>query len=196
MNKEHKELIEQGNIHINVMFEIIGNPKEHVEKAMSGIIKGLKEDKDIHWIKEELGAPEETSDGLWGTFCESEIIVKDLNKISMIALNFAPASIEILNPETINLTDKDLNMFLGDLLSQIHQINSAVINYKSENKALQKNINAILRNAILVTLLEGTKTDEEIGKRLGIPGKTLQPILEAMIKEEKLVKEEEKYKRK
>jgi hypothetical protein len=188
-----KEYLDKGYVHINTMFEIIGNPKEHVEKSMKLLLETIKQNKEILITKEEYGKPEETSDGLWGTFCEAEMLVKDRNTIGWIAFNYVPASMEIIAPEKITFKDKEMTDFIGDLLAQLHETNQKQISLNSVNHVMLKNINALMRNAILIAINNNTNSAAEIGKIVGVPGKDIEPVLEAMIKEGRIEKKGSKY---
>lgn len=193
--KEIKEYIEKGYIRANVLLELIGNPKEHIEKTLNALVKQLKENENLVWVKEEIGAPEKTADGLWGAFCDAELLFVDLYTIGEFAFTYSPAVIDILEPAKITIKDKEMTDFFGETLSQIHSINSRLIETNNQNKAYQKSMNALVRNAILVGLLNDEMTSEEIGKKIGILAKDIEPVLEAMIKEKKLVKNKDKFKR-
>lgn len=193
--KEAQELIKKGYLYVGVMFELVGSPKDHVKKALEVVEKTVKEEPDIIWVGHETGEPEKVQGGLWGAFLDAELIVKDLHKLSWLAFNFAPAAIELLDPSEIKIKEKQLTDFFGDMLSQVHAINAALIDTRSKNTALQKNINAILRNAILVALVDKELSGSSISKLVGIPEKQLEPIFEAMIKEKTLKNSGNTYKR-
>jgi len=194
-SKEIKAHVEQGYIHINVLFEVVGNPKEHIELMIKKVLEGIKNNKGIKIIKEDYGEAEDAGEGLWGIFCESELLIKDLNLLSWIAFNFSPASIEIMAPKQVTMKDKDLTDFMGEFLSSIHQNNMASIKAKSEAKGLLINFNALMRNTIIIALGNNEKTAEELSKLVGIDEKGSKSFLEAMIKEKVLIKKGNKYSR-
>jgi len=193
--KQIKEYLAKGYIRVNVLLELIGNPKEHIEKTLNALVKQLKENENLIWIKEEIGAPEETADKLWGAFCEAELLFVDFYTLGEFAFTYSPAVIDILGPEKITIKDKEMTDFFGEILSQIHSINSRLIEANNQNIAYQRSMNALVRNAILVGLMNDEMTSEEIGKKIGILAKDIEPVLEAMIKEKKLVKNGKKFKR-
>jgi len=192
---EIKEFMDKGYLHVLVAFEIIGNPKEHVDKAIKLVIQNIKENSDIKFIKEDFGDAEETKDKLWGAFCEAEMLVPNVHTLTWMTFSFAPASVEVLEPAKISLTDKQLTDVYGDLLSMLHDTNTKFIQTDNVNRALIQNINAVVRNAILISLIDTKKTTKEIGILIGIPEKDLQLYLDAMIKEGKLEKDADTYRR-
>ncbi len=195
---EIREYIEDKKyIHTRMIFEIVGNPKEHVEKTLTVIIEQLEKDKDLKIVDKETEPAEELEEkGLFSAFCEAELLVKDVYKLSWLIFNLTPASIEILEPSKLNLTQKQTNEFFMDLLGKLHENNQRQVEVSSKNIGLQKSLNRMIRNAVLLTTDKETlKSADEIGKKVGIEGKDLKPILELMIKEKTLKKEGEDYKR-
>ncbi|MFP4568350.1 MAG: hypothetical protein ACLFN8_05390 [Candidatus Woesearchaeota archaeon] len=193
-SKEIKEYVtEKGYLHLNVLFEVVGNPKEHVEAMIKKVLEGVRANKDIIVISEDFGEAEDAGDGLFGTFCECELLIKDLNLLSWLAFNFSPASIEIKAPKELIIKDKKMTDFMGDLLSQLHQNNMLAMQSKSESKSLLMNFNALVRNTILIVLKDGARHASDIGKSVGITEKGIVPVLEAMIKEGTVRKDGDKF---
>lgn len=190
-----KDKITKGYIHARVMFEIIGNPKEHIEKAIKLVIEDIKKKSNIEFLKEDYGEAEQTNDNLWGVYCESEILTQNLTWLGWVAFNYSPAFIEILEPTKFTFNDKEISDFINDFIGHIHSINQQLVQMRNENYALLKNMNAMTRNAVLNALGIQEKTYEEIGKNVGVKGKDILPVLEAMIKEGRLVRNGDKFKR-
>lgn len=193
-SKEINELVEEkGYLHLVVLFEVVGNPKEHIVAMIKRVMDGVKGNKDIKVFKEDYGDPEEAGEGLWGTFCESEMLIKDFNLLSWIAFNFSPASIEVKAPKEMVITDKELSTFSGELLSQLHQNNLNTVRANSEKKETLLNFNKLARNTILLSLKDGEKSPEEVSRDIGIDADSVTKLLEAMIKEKTVAKSGEKY---
>ena len=193
-SKEIKEYVnEKGYLHLSVLFEIVGNPKDHVEKMLKAVIDGIKSNKDVILFNEEFGDPEDAGEGLWGVFCETEMLIKDINILSWLAFNFSPASIEIKAPKELVIKDKKMTDFMGDLLSQLHQSNMNTIRAKSETKELLLNFNALARNSVFLALGSDKKTPADVAKVIGMTAEGVSPVLEAMVKEKTLSKEGDKF---
>ncbi|MGV8162080.1 MAG: hypothetical protein ACP5N2_01960 [Candidatus Nanoarchaeia archaeon] len=195
-NKEIQQKVTEGYIHINVIYEIVGNPKEYVSRALDTILDKIKQQKEIILLSEEKGTTEDAGGGMWGTYCESEMLVKDLRTLSWLCFNFMPASLEIKAPAKLIIKDKEMTDFMGDLISQLHEANKKSVQINSSNLVMLKNINALMRNLVLVSLKHGEKSAAELGKEAGIPTKDIDPLLEAMIKEKTIEKKGNKYVRK
>lgn len=192
-SKEIKEFVESGYLRVNVLFEVVGNPKEHVEAMIKKVMEGVSSEKKIKVVSEEYGSAEDAGDGLWGTFCEADLLLKDVNVLSWLAFNFSPASVELIEPKQVILKDKQMTDFMGELLSQLHQNNLVSIQAKSDAKGLLLSLNALMRNAILFVISSQSKSAEEISRILGVDEKGAKSYLDAMIKEKSIVESEGLY---
>jgi len=190
-----QKISEEGYIHANVMFEIIGNPKDYVEKAIVTHLEKIEKDKDLEIIQRFVEKPEK-QDKYWSTFAEVELLVKGLDKFTWMCMNFMPASIEILGPETMVFKARNLTNWLNDLLSHLHEISSLSQQVGQQNKLMLRNLNAIIRNAIFVCVDSNINSSERIAKKIGVSNKDLLPVFDAMIKEGTLKKSKENYYRK
>jgi hypothetical protein len=197
-SKEIKAKIEEGWIHVTVLFELIGNPKEHIEKTMESFLATINEDKHIITIKEEM---EETleleqSKGLFSTAAEVDYLILGIEKLTWFAFNFLPANIEIKAPEELTFKDKDLSDWMNDLLARLHEVNTVHTALKSEHTVLVKNLNNAIRNNVLLALETGASDAKSVSKKIGLGETASQQFLEALVKEEKAVLAGKKYKRK
>jgi len=193
-DKELREFISKGHILCRVIFEMAGNPKEHVENTLKGYIAKVKEDPDYVFMKEYL-APAEENEGIWSTFYESEVLVTTLEKLNVLCLNLGPASVEILQPENLSLSDKRITEVYNDFISKIHEISMSMKSLGNDNEMLKVNLNRAIRNCVVLSLNE-PRTSNEIADKVGIDLEHLQPFLDAMLKEKSLVKDGEKYHKK
>ncbi|MFH1072486.1 MAG: winged helix-turn-helix transcriptional regulator [Nanoarchaeota archaeon] len=192
MHKEEiKEKVSQGYIRANVMFEVLGNPREHIEKAIRLYLADIKKEGSIIILKEEYAQPIE-KDGLWSTFCESEMLIRGLEKLSWLCINFTPASIEILEPELLTYRNKDITLWINDLLSRLHEIGIVTKAVNSKNQLLERNISMITRNCIMA-LLEKETSPGELGKQIGLSQGTVLAFLDALEREGQISRKGEKY---
>ena len=191
-NKEIKEYLEKGFIKISTIFEIIGHPKKHVEDTMKAYIANIKTDDGIKVISEEYEDAEEIEKDLFSIVADVSMLIKNFEKLTWLAINFSPASIEIMEPDKVNVTQRELNHYLNDLLSKMHEIGIVQKQVTSQNQGLIRNFNAMTRNAILLVLKEPADI-ATIGKKIGMGEKHTTEFVEALIKEKKIVKDKNKY---
>ncbi|NQU98121.1 hypothetical protein HQ533_01525 [Candidatus Woesearchaeota archaeon] len=186
---------EEGYIQAIAVFEVVGSPKEHIQRALQAHLDKLVNDKDIEVIKTHVEDPEK-QDTYWSTFAEVELLVKGLDKFTWMCMNFMPASVEIMAPEELTFKGRELTGWLNDLLAKLHEIGVLSQQVGQQNKALIKNINALIRNSVLTCIDAGINNKSGIAKKVGVSEKDLKPVFEAMIKEGKIKKSGKKYSRK
>lgn len=185
--------------------EIVGKPKEHVEKALNIVIekaqeiKGLNiEKKEISEIKslknEKLSKTEhkiqQNAGELFASFVEIEFMADNLDVVASFCFDFLPSSIEIVEPEKMKINTHHISNLLNDLLSKLHNADMAVKRLNFENVALTNNAKLLLRNMIMVSLKLKEQKLEALSNSIGIPIDQLKPFLEALV-HENFVKEEE-----
>lgn len=190
--KEIKEKIDEGWVHSIVIFEMIGQPKDHVEKTLSLYMDNIRKDDNIISLKEDHEETIELDDGMFSLAIEAEYLVLGLEKLTWFAFNFMPASIEIKGPKELTFRDKDLTSWFNDLLAKLHEVNTIHTSLKGEHQELVKSLNAAVRNAILLCTDEPI-TSKEIGKKIGMTDKRTLLFLEAMMKEGRIKKQGSKF---
>jgi hypothetical protein len=190
--KEIKKLIDEGYLRTNVIFEIVGKPKEHIENTLKAYIENIKQEEKIHTIKEEYEEADEMEEGIFSTVAEIEMLLPNIEKLTWLCINFSPASVEILEPDSKTISQKEMGDWLNDLLSRLHEIGMVQKNLKGQYDILVKNFNSMTRNAIVLSLKDTNEMDT-IAKKIGMPKEHTEKFLEALIKEEKVRKEKNKY---
>lgn len=184
---------ENPKIKFLITFEIVGRPKEHVEKSIAEYLDNIKKDARIEIIKEDIAEAIELDDGMFSTFCEAEMAVQDLNLLTWLCVNFSPASIEILEPNNINFSASKLTIWYNDLLAKLHEIGTNLRATIQKNKLLSLSMNTVISNFIITVLETGPKKEETIAKLMGINEKQLKPYFQFLIKNDKIVIEDDKY---
>lgn len=190
--KSDAERLEEGEIHARIIIEILGKPKEHVEKIIKEVSEKLKSQKDVSVVKEEIAEIKEQGK-LFSSFIESEIWVKGTAGLLDICFDFLPSSVEILDPETIPFHTNELSGFLNDLQARLHNVEMVARNLKSENTLLKNNDSALVRNIIGIAINLGADTLNPMSKKVGIPTADLEKFLNMMVNEGTLRKEKDKY---
>ncbi|MBW2990280.1 hypothetical protein KY348_01095 [Candidatus Woesearchaeota archaeon] len=193
--KDIQKKVMQGALLAHVSFELIGSPKEHIEKTIKEFIDNIKKDSQISVLSEEIGKAEKTEGNLWGVYADTEMLVDNLEKFTWLCVNFMPASIEILAPKELKFKEKELTNWLNDLLAKLHEISHTVRQANIHKEAVTKGMNALIQNVVLFAS-EHYHTTKEIGQKVGIPAKELEPFFNALVKNKKLEKKGEKYFRK
>jgi hypothetical protein len=191
--KELKEKIEQGHLLTRAIIEVVGRPKEHVEKAISDLIEHIKQDKEIIVLAEHKEEAKEQEKELWGTFVELELLAKNFQKLMGFCFDYMPSSIEIIEPEDFKFKSREVAGFLNDLQEKLHGLGVMIKNLKNENIFLRQNTANILMNFIMVLAASGKRTMENLSKLTGIESDELKPFVEKLLKDGKIKKEGETY---
>lgn len=193
--KELKNKIEEGWIRVNMIFELVGNPKKHVEDTLKSYMANIKTDSGVETLNEDYAETEEVSKGLFSTFVETEMLVNGLEKLTWLSFNFSPASIEILEPTEFKFGSANLQNWINDLLAQLHEVGALSKQISSQNKLLISNMNRVIKNAIMLCISFGMDTPKDIAEKTGIDQKQLKPFLEALMREGRLQLHEDQYKK-
>ena len=85
--KEIKEKILEGMIHVRTIIELVGKPKEHIEKTLKDYIKQIK---DKYLVTSDVFEKAEEKDNFFTAFAELEILMKNTEEIIFFA--FSPTS--------------------------------------------------------------------------------------------------------
>lgn len=184
--KEIKEKIKEGWIRCIVVFELVGKPKEHIEKTIRLYIENIKKDTRIKIIQEEYAEVIEHEDGMFSTFVETEMIIESLDVLNWLCVNFMPASIEIIEPSNLTFEARNLTGWFNDILSKLHEVSNNYRMALAGNKNMTIALNALIKNTILTCLDIKDMSIEEIEKRSGIQKEQLKPFLEHFLKNKKI----------
>lgn len=186
-DKTVKERLKKGWLRAIVTFEVVGRPEKHVVDALDQYLANIaKEEARILIVEEAREDPVKHDDGMFSTFAEVELLGKDLDTFTWLCLNFSPASIEIMEPEQVEIDSQDMTNWLNDLLSKIHEIGSDYRNQKGAKEHLTIAMNALIQNAILLSVRNGEKKAEAIGKDVGIVPEQLKPFLDNLVEKGKM----------
>ena len=186
--------IQGANTHIrcNIIIEVLGKPKEHVEDSLKQYIEHIKEDSELVVISEKYSEIKEQGQ-LWSKFVELELVVKGTNKLISFCFEYMPSSIEVIKPEQLILTNNELSNFFNDLQARLHNVDMVVKQLNAENNFLKLNMSAIIHNAILICLKVSKLSLEQLSQVTGVDKKELEIFIEKLIKENKIKKEDNTY---
>jgi len=190
-----KYIEEKGYLHVRVMFEMLGKPKEHIEETIRKYIEKIKTDPNIEIFKEHFGDARTQEDDLWSTFAEVEMLVKSMDKLTWLCVNFMPASIEIIQPEKKTYTNKEISFWINDVLARLHEISLMTKSLVNKDKFMAKSLGTLLKNMILLGIGKDSLTPEQIFKKTGVKEEEVITILEALEKQGKIKKVGEEYQR-
>ncbi len=175
------------------VIEVLGQPKEHVEKAMQEYIGNLKKDERYQIIREDFAELKKQDNNLWATFTEMEIEVKEIKDVVSFCFEYMPSLIEIIEPEKITLTDRDFSDFFNDLQARLHQVDMVAKQVKLESEHSNVSMNKLLRNYVVMLLNERDLSMEELSKFTGIKEEVLGDYLDGLVDQKILEMEKGVY---
>ena len=178
------------NAHIKcrTIIEVLGKPKEHVEKVIREYVDNMKKDNELVVLNEEYSEAKEQG-SLWGNFVELDLVIKGTSKLITFCFEYMPSSLEVLKPEQVILTNPEISNFLNDLQARLHNVDMIVKQSKAENDFLKHNLNALLHNSILICLKVSNMSMDQLSKVTGVDMKELETFVEKLLKENKIKKE-------
>lgn len=175
-----------------VILEMLGKPKEHIEKTLRDYVQKIKEDENLSILNEKF-ADSEKKEGLWTTFAELEIVVKGVSNLIGFCFDYMPSSIEMSKPEEFTLKNRDISSFINDLLAKLHNVDMVAKKLRIENEFLKRNMKKSFENSIAILLKLREMDIKEISEFSGIQEKDLLNFLNKLIEEKKIKKEDEMY---
>ncbi len=194
MKESHiREHLQKGWIRCIVTFEIVGKPEKHVESSLKGFLENVKKDHRILIIQEEILPPAEIDDGMFSVIAEEEMLVKSLETLTWLAINFSPASIEILEPTELEIQSRDITNWLNDLLANLHEISTNIRGDRNAVEHLSIAMNQLIQNSILLSIRSGSRTPAEISKSIGVHIEQLGPFLSTMTERNIIVEQSGTY---
>ena len=182
---------EKQHIRCRTIIEVLGKPKEHVEKTIKDYVEKIKQDPTLIILKTEF-ANTKQQDKLWSTFVELEMVVKGIPKLIGFCFDYMPSSLEIIKPDELTLNNRVIADFLNDLQARLHSMDMMIKQLKNENLFLRRNMNNLLKNIILVTLAKAKLNKEQLSTITGIDQKELEIFLNKLV-DEKIIKKEDSF---
>ncbi len=189
---DEKLIAEKTHLRCKIIIEILGKPKEHVEKTIKDYVESIKKDSGFIVMGSDFADAQE-KDGLWTTFVELDMVIKGLPKLIAFCFDYMPSSVEISKPEELIVQNSTVENLINDLQARLHTVDMVVKKQKNENDFLRQNLAKAAQNVILISLSRGKMTKESLSKLTGIHEKELEIFLENLEKENKIKKEEELY---
>lgn len=188
MAKANKE----GQVLARVIIEILGAPKEHIDKSLREFVGLLKDDRDVEVVKEDYAEPVPT-DKLFTTFVELEVWFKNLPRLLTFCFEAMPSSVEILEPSVVHLGAMELSGYINDLQAKLHTVDMALKNLKAELEVLTRNADAIFKNLISLSLKNSPKGLSDLSQDTGIKETELEPLLRQLVTSNYLKQIDNKY---
>ncbi len=176
------------------VIEVLGKPKEHVENALQGYVRQLKENKRYTLLKEEYAELKKQQDQeLWATFVEVEVRAAAIEDLTAFCFDYMPSLIEIIEPPQLTMQDSDLSVFLNDLQAKLHQVDMIAKSLRLENNSLKEVVNKLLQNYVILLLGKKPLSSQQLSALTGVAKDKLEDFLDKLIDEGKIDLKEGEY---
>lgn len=190
-NKEIKQKVNEGWVLARTIIEIIGSPKAHVDQTIKNYVNAIENENKII-LKKDISKSKKHESNLYAAFAEIEILFKNLNEVIYFCFDYMPSSIEIEEPEEMIYKSHDLTTFINDLQGRLHDVDMTAKQLKKQNEKLNESFLKITKNFIIVSCINGMNM-ENLEKMTGLKSVALEKVLNALIKENKIKKENNIY---
>ena len=103
--------------------EILGKPPEHIMQGLKMLAEKIKAEKGIKVIEETHHLPVLVKDSkdIYTTFMEITLEVDNLNTFFAFLFIYMPANIDIIHPESLSMTNQEMNQASNHLVQRMHQ---------------------------------------------------------------------------
>ena len=182
---------DEQKILVRAIIEMLGAPKEHIEKTLADFVEKLKKEHEVKQVHLE---PAKEQDQYFSVFAELEIYFKNVNDLIGFCFDAMPSSVEVIEPEKWQITNQDLSNALNDLQAKNHETDMLLKNMKSANKLLDQNTMNLFRNFIKYLTKDGEKSLDELSEATGIGSKYLKQFLDRLVENNMVSLTEGKYK--
>ena len=181
-------------ITFRAVIEILGKPKEHIEKTIRGYVENLKQNKRYSVLSEEFSETRKHEDDeLWMSFAELEVKTEKIEDLTAFCFDYMPSLIEIITPENMQHTASDFSEFLNDLQAKLHSVDMVAKEVKMENDIFKQGMGGLLKNYVNVLLSKGGLTGKQLAGLTGMVQDYLEDFLDQLIDEGKIDLKGETY---
>ncbi len=140
--RDIKDKISKGWLHVHLIFEVIGKPQEHVEKAIEMLMESLEKEKEFEIIEKQTheSKPVEKTENVFTCFAEVEALVQGFSRLTELVFDYMPSSIEIVAPASIGFKVEDANALVNDIATRLHQYDALSKRLKIERDILLRKL--------------------------------------------------------
>lgn len=146
-------------IKANIVIEMMGRPKEHLEETMKKFLEVLDAEKGVKVLnknirepkiiegKDKEGKPLEIPENqkLFSTFTEAEVEVDNIMLFMGMCFRYMPSHVEIFEPREFSLNDFDMNSLMNELISKLHNYDAIAKAALAQNQILSNKLQMILK---------------------------------------------------
>ena len=124
-------------IRARFIIEMLGRPKEALSKALVDLVKEIT--KDGRAVENEVySKPKKIGKLLYSAFVEFEIICDGMHNVIGAIIDYAPTTVELIEPEKMTVSMMELQDVLNDLTARLHELDKQVKVLQANSIILQR----------------------------------------------------------
>jgi hypothetical protein len=125
-----------------IVVEMMGKPADYLKQSLETHVKRLESKKGVRVESLKLNDPKEIeeSKGMFTCFAEIELEVGTLKDLFDIIFDYMPASVEIVEPRTVNMGIDEANALLNNLAGRLHRYDEIAKSAKFRMDHLMKQV--------------------------------------------------------
>ena len=126
-----KELGKKNWMKTSLIFEVLGTSREIVETSLKEHIDKLEKVKTAFMYKKEFSKIDKVEKPMKGVekaysqIVETEVMVRDLRTLIIISISYGPSSIEVLEPDKLNISAGEIQDVSNMIAGIIHKFAEA-----------------------------------------------------------------------
>jgi hypothetical protein len=175
-----------------LIIEMLGSPADHIMNTLKNYVGKLKEEPTVEVLKEEYAEPQPTEKGMFTVFVELEMKFQDSNHLVAFCFDAMPSSVEVIEPEVLNMPAKEFEGLINDLQARLHTVDLAIKKLKATTKVLDQNAVNTFRNFITFILKQSDKTEKELSELIGVSEQHIKSFTDKMVEDKKIKREGDK----
>ena len=128
-----------------MIIEVMGRPKEHLIEILEKMGNDIDNEKDITVVEKKIAEPTLVKDktDLFTTFMEVEVETTSAMNLFVLMFKYSPAHVEILEPESIVLSNHNLTEALNEVTRRLHKYDEIARVIQMEKQVLENKIKAL-----------------------------------------------------
>ena len=169
---------------VRAIIQMLGAPKEYIEQTLGKYIEkieveGLK-------IRSKTFEPATPQGELFSAFVELVAEFKTVDSLMAFCFDSLPSSLEIMEPDVLEMKAFDFSNSLNDLQARLHDIEMQLKRVRGANELLDRNALELLRNFIAYVVKAKPLSPDQISPTVGVKVDDLRHFLDKMVEENRL----------
>ncbi|RLJ07051.1 MAG: hypothetical protein DRP12_02950 [Candidatus Aenigmatarchaeota archaeon] len=128
---DEKKLLKEGWIKALFRIEVLATSAQAAKSALEKHVEKLEKEKDAFLVKKDFGELREVENPLprirkgWSYIVELELLARSFEKLISLVISYGPSSIELLEPEKLEIKLPEAQAILNSLAELIHRFAAA-----------------------------------------------------------------------